>query len=162
MEEWKNTHSIRKHSEVGVLPPLGPGNMPLSKVTLCRRVGFCMCSTVMKSRALFREALVRQLDKAFVKGSAGRKVYEGCIAVMRLYSPTLTAQQTFWFIGMGNLSDLDFTVQRLHEFDELEHVFVPPPLERRYSKSLMTDRLISRWWDQISCLLLATLMRLRF
>ena len=78
-----------------------------------------------KSRALFREALVRQLGKALVKWSAVRKVYEGGSAVLRLYSPTLNSQPTFWFLGMGNLNDLDFTVQRLHEFDEPRHLFVP-------------------------------------
>ena len=125
LEEWDNAHCLKKHSEVSVIPSLGPGKQPLSKVTLGRRVGYCMCSGAMKSRALFREALVRQLGKALVKWSAVRKVYEGGSAVLRLYSPTLNSQPTFWFLGMGNLNDLDFTVQRLHEFDEPRHLFVP-------------------------------------
>ena len=129
LKEWEDAHMLRKHAEAGCLPPLGPGKEPLGKLTLCRRVGYCMCSQAMRSRALFREALVRQLGAAFVKGSACRSVYDRGIAVIRLYSQIATSSpQTFWFLGMGNLNDHAFTVKRLHKF-EPELSFVPPGTE---------------------------------
>lgn len=99
----------------------GKREMPKNKrsmhaISVCRRAGICLCGEAMAERRAFRDILGKALKSLLVKGSTGRALYDKGLLVLRVRSVRVDGSfpaDSFFFVGYGNLSDLDFTVQLL-------------------------------------------------
>ena len=110
---WSEMHYLRTPSHAGPFVPLSGEKKSLATVTLCQRVGFCCCGPAMAQRRRFRSTLSSLLKIFFKKGSAGRKLYDRALAVLRVFSDH--SDSAFYVVGFGNLTDADFTVKPMKQ-----------------------------------------------
>ena len=113
LEAWSDLHKPFLHADAPPLRPLPPDKQSLSKISDCRRVGLCLCTASMSGRRLCRAALSSRLREFFVKGSPGRRLYDFGQSVLCVTPDLVAADSMFFFVGFGNLSDLNFTLQPL-------------------------------------------------
>ena len=117
LQAWKDMHGLVQHDDAP--PPTKPNDKNgLSKISLCMRVGRCICQD---SRRGMRAALVSCLKRLFKKGSKPRRYYESDQAVIRVFSvggPRARHVSSFWYIGFGNLSEGNFVVEELRPVRE--------------------------------------------
>ena len=114
---WDELHNVVDAPEQ---PKAQRREMPTNKrslhaISVCRRAGVCLCGEAMAKRRAFRESVGKTLKSFLVKGSAVRALYDKGLVVLRVRGlrVNVEAVESFFFLGYGNLNDLDFTVQLL-------------------------------------------------
>ena len=112
---WSCMHVLQTPQDSGPLLPLPVSKGSLKHVSLCQRVGFCMCGAAFSQRRKFREALGSLLGRFFKKGSQARALHDRAEAILRVSRARmdLDVAVSTWFVGFGNLNSNDFTVKPL-------------------------------------------------
>ena len=114
---WEALHKeVKSAAKKTIFSLPASGKHSLSKVSVCFRVGKCICKAGMQARFDMRASLASVLRRFFKKGTEARKVYDGNCAVLKVFSFRGRRERhhcRWWFIGFGNLNENTFCVQEL-------------------------------------------------
>ena len=112
LADWEQLHRLVEHTNAPKLKELSGARASLARVSVCGRVGFCICNK--PDRKAFRRRLGGVTKLFFNKGTKTRTIHEQSRAVLRVHRPAGGRGVGYLFyVGFGNLSDIDFTVQPL-------------------------------------------------
>ena len=102
LNQWTEIHGLITDSDHGERKRLPHGKSSLNSVSLCRRVGLCICGAAMAPRRDFRRALGGTLRKFFLKRAPGRSIYDRGMAVLRFRfsRPRSVVENVFFSLAM--------------------------------------------------------------
>ena len=109
-DAWEASHVLQTPALAGVLLPMPPGKASLHALTLCQRVGYCMCGAGKLKRRKFRAALCSWLKRSMSKGSTGRRIHDRAEVILQVTAREALEAVSTWFVSFGNFNTNDFTV----------------------------------------------------
>ena len=126
---WTASHVLQTPAHAEVLLPMPPGKSSLHALTLCQRVGYCVCGPGKLKRRKFRAALASWLKSSMSKGSTGRRLHDRAELILQVSDPckAVPSPLSTWYVGYGNLNSNDFTVKPLKRVWMAQHHLVFEP-----------------------------------
>ena len=113
---WSEAHRFIK-DDAAPLPTAKMSHVwGVNKVSLCSRLGKCVCGPQHRQLLQCRQALSALLHRVLKKGSKICKLYDSHYLVIRLFSSAGARVHHFarwYYVGMGNLTDGLFTLREL-------------------------------------------------